>query len=189
MPFLFSVLIILIIIILLVFSLYLKGTITLDYSSTDNQIQIKLNLSNRYHQTYQYKTGQNPWDWYRLDKRRRGIYIIPMIFKRMTLDEINWDTVTGGSDAMVTALKAASIWALKGIFISYISSIATLNHVKIRVTPNFSSSGTSSSLICIFKIRLVHIMIIITHILCFKIRRYFQWKHSGRKVPNILLKG
>lgn len=101
------------------------------------------------------------------------------------LSEIKWDTVIGTGDAMYTALIIGSMWPFKGMLIAGITSRGVCEKVSINIQPDFEVKRIYSELDCIFKLRLVHIILIGIHIICLKIRRYINgYTAAGKPQPS-----
>ncbi|HEX3010764.1 MAG TPA: DUF2953 domain-containing protein [Syntrophomonadaceae bacterium] len=102
------------------------------------------------------------------------------IFKFMVIEEIEWKTRAGSENAMDTALMTGFLWSFKGMIISSISSKTKLQRLVLSNEPDFNKPGIHSYLVCILKMRIVHIIIIASYILAIKVRGYFNG-YSRRK--------
>lgn len=101
--------------------------------------------------------------------------------KRFRIDEITWETTIGLRDADKTGLYSGSLWALKGVLLSVLSSITKLKDFRINITPDFANYKISSEFSCILRIRLVHIIRINILRWLSKIRGYYNGIRSTRK--------
>lgn len=101
------------------------------------------------------------WPAYLLKHYRPTLY---HVVRFSVIDSLIWKSTLGLGDAMQTALCSGILWSCKGSAISYISRLMSLKKVTLHVKPDFTSTDCSSSLDCIFKIRLVHYIYIMTMI-------------------------
>lgn len=97
-----------------------------------------------------------------LEKIRTGRDISNLLLHFLIINQIEWKTVIGAGDAMKTALASGSMWALKGILISKISFQGCIQDINILIQPVFSRETFESTINCIFKMRIVHIIFIKT---------------------------
>ena len=81
------------------------------------------------------------------------------VLGHIVVDKLDWKTTVGCQDAFYTAISTGLLWALKGTYIAMLSSKCRLNHIRLEVRPDFTSPAFLSNFICIFKIRIVHIII------------------------------
>lgn len=88
------------------------------------------------------------------------------------IEKIEWKTRIGTDDAMYTAVITGLIWTVKGAVIGKISKKSQLQSLNINVQPDFNKAAITSKLICILKMRIVHIIIIATYAFVLKVRRY-----------------
>lgn len=101
------------------------------------------------------------------------------------IQELKWNTILGTGDAMTTALGTGSLWALKGSIIAYLSAVHKIHKLQVNISPDFNGNTSSSELFCIFKIRLVHIILIIGYVLVAKIRRCKNgYTAAGKPQPS-----
>lgn len=101
--------------------------------------------------------------------------------KKTKVDEFTWESTIGLQDADKTGLLSGSLWALKGIVISLLSSIARLKSYQINVTPNFQYYEIKSQFRCILRIRIVHIIRISIERWLLKFRGYYHGIRSSGK--------
>lgn len=101
--------------------------------------------------------------------------------KRFKIDEFTWETTIGLQDADKTGFYSGSLWALKGVLISLLSSITKLKTFRINITPDFSKFEISSQINCILRIRIVHIIRIRVLLWLSKIRGYYNGIRSTTK--------
>lgn len=92
--------------------------------------------------------------------------------KHTIIEKIEWKTRIGTDDAMYTAFITGLIWTVKGAAIGNISRKSQLQSFHINVQPDFNKAAITSKLICILKMRIVHIIIIATYAFVLKVRRY-----------------
>ncbi|HQA06675.1 MAG TPA: DUF2953 domain-containing protein [Syntrophomonadaceae bacterium] len=134
---------------------------------------------------------KNPYQipgWFSsLSKAQKVAFIKKMLVdvrrfvKDVHITEFHWLSICGGEDAMEAALRTGSLWAVKGIIISLASRLCHLDHFKIKVEPDFAAERLWSRFAGIFKVRLVHIMVIGAHITVWIIRGYLNGRTAKRK--------
>lgn len=110
---------------------------------------------------------------------------ILIIFKRFLsfthIQELDWRSIYGGEDAMLTGVITGTLWAAKGTFISMVSSWCHLEHMHIGVDPDFNQERLWSRFSGIFSVRLVHIILVGAHITVWMVRGYFNGRTAARK--------
>lgn len=105
--------------------------------------------------------------------------------KYVNINELRWYTVIGTGDAMYTALSVGSLWSVKGMLMAGMTKAAITEKVAINIQPDFEKQRMYSELNCIFKLRMVHIILIGVHIICLKIRRYMNgYTAAGKPQPS-----
>jgi hypothetical protein len=107
--------------------------------------------------------------------------IISRLLAAVHIKNLYWKTVYGGEDAMETALRTGSIWAVKGVFISILSSVSCLENMQISVTPDFHQQRLWSLFSGIFQMRLVHIILVGAHIIIWMVRGYWRGSTATRR--------
>ncbi len=176
----------------------IKFTVYLVYSSGDGQIKVQLTMLNRIHREQSFPIGGMQFVMSKIASARtsssispirmplmQSIKIITIFLKHIYIQEFRWHTIIGTGDAMYTALSIGSLWALKGMLISDLTFRSTSKTVIVNVQPDFDNKRIYSDLNCIFRIRIVHIMLIAIHIICFKIRRYINgYTTAGKPQPS-----
>jgi hypothetical protein len=96
------------------------------------------------------------------------------------MEKVEWKTTVGINDAMYTAIITGLFWSIKGVIISIASRKSRLQNLTIDVQPDFSRTAITSRLICILKMRIVHIIIINTYAFVLKVRRYINGYGTGK---------
>jgi len=128
--------------------------------------------------------------------------LLNRVLRYMVVKRVDWRTSLGLDDAMNTALSSGGLWALKGIIISVLSSKSSIEDLILDVQPDYANIGLGSRFECIFKLRLVHIIIIGIYLLSFLIKRnikllsnrlinnggIFKWIRNKKSSSSILLK-
>lgn len=97
------------------------------------------------------------------------------------IKQLHWHSICGGEDPMQAALRTGSIWAAKETIIGLASSWCRLDHVQIKVEPDFTTDRLWSRFAGIFQVRLVHIMVVGAHIFGWMIRGYINGRTAARK--------
>lgn len=97
-----------------------------------------------------------------------------------TVENIHWTTAVGLQDAMHTGIGTGSIWAIKGIIISFISINSRMERLHLEVDPDYNRQIFSSTLNCIIRIRIVHIIFIAVYLIYLIVRGYINEYRSGK---------
>lgn len=111
----------------------------------------------------------------------RRLHQVARVLKWLTVDKLEWNTRAGSEDAMNTALITGLFWSVKGTVIGVVSSLTRLQKLTINVEPDFARPGVSSYLICILRIRMVHIILIV---LALKVRGYLNGSSKRKTEPS-----
>lgn len=91
-------------------------------------------------------------------------FLMRQFLKQLGVQKLTWKSWVGLDDAMLTAISSGVLWGLKGAVINYLSRASVIRAFKLEVHPDFCAFRCYSQLDCIFKIRLVHYIYIITWI-------------------------
>jgi hypothetical protein len=118
----------------------------------------------------------------KLNAYKSNATLVRRILNWLVLEKFEWKTRSGREDAMDTALLTGLFWCLKGILVSAISSKIKMEKLILNSEPDFSQPGINSCLVCILKIRIVHIMIIASLIFALKVRGYLHGYSTEREV-------
>lgn len=83
------------------------------------------------------------------------------LLRNIKMTRLEWCTTIGTGDAAATGLMTGLLYLIKGGIISvfYNNLAKAASHPKIKVEPNFRKQQFSTSINCIFKIRLGNIII------------------------------
>ncbi|MGI6453863.1 MAG: DUF2953 domain-containing protein [Syntrophomonadaceae bacterium] len=93
--------------------------------------------------------------------------------EKTLIETLEWKTVLGCDDAMDTAIASGGWWTLKGIILSLLTSKSTVKDFRIDVKPDYRPGPSlNSELHCIFRIRIVHIILVGRFLLFLIVRRY-----------------
>lgn len=72
-----------------------------------------------------------------------------------------WNTRIGTTDAAYTAVASGLLWGIKGGFLALVQPYVHFRQVpEIAVVPDFNRTGVDTSLYCIFRVYVGHIMIV-----------------------------
>jgi len=82
------------------------------------------------------------------------------IWKKLDMKELRLFVEIGTEDAAYTGILSGMTWALVGIIDSYLSNNFGEYKKKVMIKPNFSEKEFKVDLYCIFKFKLVHIIIV-----------------------------
>jgi hypothetical protein len=89
-----------------------------------------------------------------------------------SIQKLEWHTSIGTGQADRTAIGTGFGWALKGVLIGQLNSYCRFEQLDINVNPDFVHQILKSRLVCIFKIRTVHIIYIQLYAIAMKVRWY-----------------
>lgn len=110
----------------------------------------------------------------KLQALKDSLFMASRVFKWLVIEKIEWKTRAGSKDAMETAIMIGVFWSFKGAVIGAISSRTRLQKLIINIEPDFNKPGINSYLVCILKMRIVHIIIIASFVLVLKVRGYLN---------------
>lgn len=87
-----------------------------------------------------------------------GFYrIIKRLLKRMNINEFQWKSEIGTSDAALTGVLTGLLWSMKGTVIGIFSYYMNLReHPKLEITPNFQTAISKTHIKCMISFRLGH---------------------------------
>lgn len=104
--------------------------------------------------------------------------------RHLVVQKLNWKTVVGLDDIMYTAVACGGIWALKGSVAGMLGNICQLRQLNLAVEPAYNHYSISSRADCIFKMRIVYIMLIASRILIIILRGYYHGVTAGKAEPS-----
>ena len=110
----------------------------------------------------------------KLHNFKNNLFLSSRIFRWLVIEKIEWKTRAGSDDAMDTAILTGFLWSFQGSLISAISSRSRLQQLTLNNEPDFNKPGINSYLVCILKMRIVHIIIITSLVLALKVRGYLN---------------
>ena len=178
-------------------NLFIKVSLYAVYNSSDGQVKLQISVFDLIHREQSFPAGGMQFAMSKITAARnsrpsptrlpitQSLKIISVFLKHLYIQEFKWYTTIGTGDAMYTALSSGSMWAIKGIIISGLTCLSTAQTVMVNVEPDFDDQRVYSDLSCIFKLRMAHIMLIVIHIICFKIRRYINgYTTAGNPQPS-----
>lgn len=111
--------------------------------------------------------------------------LLKQISRYLILQRLDWKSCCGTGDAMYTGLFTGFIWAVKGIATGLLNKWIKMGELNLKVEPDFINSRFNSELNGIFKIRLVHIIVIAYLMLVWIVRGYYngnairKWNRSS----------
>lgn len=105
---------------------------------------------------------------------KNNLFLASHFLKWLVIEKIEWKTRAGIEDAMDTAILTGFLWSFKGSVISAVSSRSRLQKLILTNEPDFDKPGINSCLVCILKMRIVHIIIIASLVLALKVRGYLH---------------
>jgi len=100
------------------------------------------------------------------------------LFKSIVIDKLDWKSIIGHDDYMLTGILTGVIWIIKGILLSLLSHKISLLQTDLKVTPHYGNPVLESSLTCIAELKVVHIIIISLLALYLKIR---GWMYGTKR--------
>lgn len=115
---------------------------------------------------------------------QRIMIILKQLLSATHIKELDWRSIYGGEDAMLTGVITGTLWAAKGMFISMVSSWCHLENMYIGVDPDFNQERLRSRFSGIFSVRLAHIILVGAHIIVWMVRGYFYGRTAARKAAQ-----
>lgn len=100
-----------------------------------------------------------------LGKMRVYSPIVKYVERKFVIKELKIKIRIGTGDAFHTGLLSGALWGVLGILDSYISNRITVEKKNIKVRTNFSYREFKVDIYCIFRTKLVHIIIVAFRIL------------------------
>jgi hypothetical protein len=100
-------------------------------------------------------------DFETLMKHVVGLHtIIRKFLKKVTIKDIQWDSVIGVGNAAYTGMITGACWAVKGSMIAVLSSYMRMRNLpKITVTPHFQMPISQTRFTCMIQFRIGHAML------------------------------
>lgn len=98
---------------------------------------------------------------YRKVERNKLVYqtISSYILDKVEIKKISWTTKIGTDDAAITAIIFGFFWLVESSVLSILLCNKNINDYHINVFPEFSQSIFEIDVFCIFKLKLVYIII------------------------------
>ncbi|HOQ38088.1 MAG TPA: DUF2953 domain-containing protein [Acetivibrio sp.] len=102
-------------------------------------------------------------------KKGRGVVkrVLEYLKCRAAIRKLNLVIEFGTGNASHTGILTGIAWTILGIMLTYIDNYIEINEKNINIKPNFVEKKFNIDLYCIFRVRIVHIIIIVL-----MIRRY-----------------
>lgn len=99
-----------------------------------------------------------------------------------------WETELGFADHALTGMATGLVWAGKGAALGYLSRLIKMDcqNVRIQVTPYFGKQHWESTIDCIFKTRLGHIITALSRFLIWWIKMVWDKKKRGDRIWGII---
>ncbi|MFE8704180.1 DUF2953 domain-containing protein [Cytobacillus sp. FJAT-54145] len=83
--------------------------------------------------------------------------IIRKFLKKVTVKNLEWQSVIGVGDAAYTGMITGAFWAIKGSIVGLVSNYMKVKVVpNIMITPNFQQAISQTSLKCMIEFRIGH---------------------------------
>ncbi|WP_010099194.1 DUF2953 domain-containing protein [Ornithinibacillus scapharcae] len=81
--------------------------------------------------------------------------MVTIMLKKITFQELNWNTHIGTGDASTTGLVTGGVWMIKGGLLGFVSELSNVDcKPNLAITPHFQQKGLFSQVDCIVTIRL-----------------------------------
>lgn len=96
------------------------------------------------------------------------------------IDKLTWLSTIGLEEADKTGFYTGSLWAMKGIFLSLLTSKVKLRDLQLNINPDFSHKVLSSQFSCILRIKIVHIIRIRISLFLARVRGYYRGKRQTK---------
>ena len=90
--------------------------------------------------------------------------------KRLVLDEFNLYISEGTGNACHTGIFCGLLWSITGIITSFLSNTFKTYKKCVSIKPEFNSKVFNMEFCCIFHVKLVHIIMLVTKIIFSKIK-------------------
>ncbi|MEA1960059.1 MAG: DUF2953 domain-containing protein [Bacillota bacterium] len=110
--------------------------------------------------------------------------LIKRLFRYTIIEELDWKSRAGCEDAMMTAISTGFLWALKGSVLGPLSSQCRVKKVSLNVSTDYVNPMFFSTLTCILKIRIVHIIIIAVCAIVLIVRWWVNGFTAGKIQPS-----
>jgi len=79
---------------------------------------------------------------------------------KIKIQKLNLSIFAGTGNAMYSGILSGLLWTGAGILYSFLKGIADMEDCKIEIKPDFVGKKLKIDLYCIFKVRIVHIIVI-----------------------------
>lgn len=86
--------------------------------------------------------------------------ILNYIKCRIYVERLEFKAVIGTGDASSAAILAGVAWSLAGILFSILPSFTNVKNKKVEIRPDFTGKKFNVELYCIFKVKIVYIIVI-----------------------------
>jgi len=86
--------------------------------------------------------------------------ILNYIKCRIYVERLEFKAVIGTGDASSAAILAGVAWSLAGILFSILHSFTNVKNKKVEIRPDFTGKKFNVELYCIFKVKIVYIIVI-----------------------------
>ncbi|MCF6465111.1 DUF2953 domain-containing protein [Clostridium sp. Cult2] len=83
---------------------------------------------------------------------------VDIIWNKLVIKEINWETKIGFKDAYFVGIISGSLWCFKSIITSFLMSKKEIKNLYYNVIPIFDENYLDILFDCIIKIRMVYII-------------------------------
>lgn len=101
---------------------------------------------------------------------------------KIRIQKLNLSVFAGTGNAMYTGILSGLLWTGTGILISFLRGLADIKENKIEIKPDFVGKKLKIDLYCIFKVRIVHIIVIGIMILKNMISLKFSFFNTKRSI-------
>ncbi|CCQ92660.1 membrane hypothetical protein [[Clostridium] ultunense Esp] len=85
---------------------------------------------------------------------------IDMIWEKLVIKRVNWETKIGFEDAFYVGTIIGSLWFLKSLIVGFLLSKKEVEDLNYNVIPIFNKNQLEIIFDCIIKIRMVYIIIV-----------------------------
>jgi hypothetical protein len=79
---------------------------------------------------------------------------------RICIEKLEFSAVIGTGNASYTAILTGIAWSVAGILVSILHSFTNVKDKRVEIKPDFTGKKFNLELYCIFKVRIVYIIVI-----------------------------
>ncbi|MDP4179681.1 MAG: DUF2953 domain-containing protein [Bacillota bacterium] len=152
----------------------------------EETIDLKKETSKKVSASDKFSELMDRYDYFKIKYDKLSYFIavaIRSLRSKISLKDFRVNMTIGTEDAALTGILSGIAWMITGIIFAHLSNAFTINKNNINIKTNFSREIFEASILCIFNVKLVHI-IKVGFILLYKIvgRRWLKWRNIQFRV-------